>query len=72
MTTEELVTELKSLGVADEWAEQLGDTHLVGTTGKRIKMPIMTEGGAFVEVTAKLSDDDHEWIPEWESIRKAG
>ena len=72
MTTEEMVAELKNLGVADDWAEKTGDMRLVATTGARIQIPMVTEDGALVQVTAKISDEAREWIPEWESVRKLG
>jgi hypothetical protein len=73
MTTDELVEKLKGLGVSDEQAEGFRGLHLkANNPGGQIRIPVFTPDNVFYTVCAKLTGEDKDYVPEWNSVVKMG
>lgn len=73
MTTEELVTKLKGLGVDDEQAEGFRDLRLrAASPGGVFRVPVFNAEGKFYSVNAYFTDEDKDYVPLWDSVSEAG
>lgn len=76
MTTEELVTQLKGLGVSDEQADSFRDLRLKGPSedseGGTFNVPAFNADGVFFLVHARFTGEDKGHVPEWNSVSTAG
>ena len=70
MTTDELIADLKSRGVAEDYAEGFRDLHIQSAkVGQQFKMPVVTcdDSGneIFLRVTAEFTGEDEDYVPRW-------
>jgi butyrate kinase len=73
MTTEELITKLKGLGVDDVQAEGFRDMRLkTAHLGGTFRVPAFTPDGKFFQVTAYFTGEDEGYVPNWSSVTEVG
>ena len=73
MTTDELITKLKGLGVDDEQAEGFRDLRLqVSRPGGHINIPVFAPDNVFYNVEAVTTDKDQGYVPRWDAVSKLG